>query len=172
MAFTRKTYNILKIIFIILALAINFYILAQALLPSEQSTASASPVVETAADVVNTFQPETIDKSNIPGWFTTLIRKLFGHFGLFAVSGIITSLAVYFSLKFHERFFHHYHMGVLSLIIGLVMAFGSELCQLIPSGRSCEIRDVLIDFSGYLMGFLLLSIILLILVKRHKIKMV
>ena len=55
---------------------------------------------------------------------------------------------------------------ILSLEFGLLMGLVTELIQLNVNGRSGELTDVLIDFGGYLLGFLLILLILFLIIKH------
>ena len=68
------------------------------------------------------------------------IRKL-AHFTEYAVYG--------FLIKGYGKF-----NWILTLIIGLTTAGIDEMIQYFTPGRSCEIRDVMIDFSGFIFGII------------------
>ena len=155
------------ILSIILAVAINGYIIMHSCLDAAESTKASSQVVEVAEEVVNTVRPDTITAENHDS-FATFIRKAFGHFGLFAVSGVLSSLALYLSLSPYE-WSKHYINVVFSLAFGLMMGIITETIQLAVPGRSGQVTDVLIDFSGYLLGTLILGLIIfLVLRKKNK----
>ena len=162
-----KKYLFFMILSIILAVAINGYIIMHSCLDAAESTKASSQVVEVAEEVVNTVRPDTITAENHDS-FATFIRKAFGHFGLFAVSGVLSSLALYLSLSPYE-WSKHYINVVFSLAFGLMMGIVTETIQLAVPGRSGQVTDVLIDFSGYLLGTLILGLIIfLILRKKNK----
>ena len=155
------------ILSIILAVAINGYIIMHSCLDAIESTKASAGVVEVAEEVVNTVRPETITPEN-HDTFASFIRKAFGHFGLFAVSGLLSSLALYLSLAPHS-WCKHYLNVMFSLVFGLFMGILTEGIQLTVPGRSGEFTDVLIDFSGYFLGTLLLGIILFLITRKlHK----
>ncbi len=72
------------------------------------------------------------------------VRKL-AHFGMFALSGLLTGMSL-FSIGRGR--------GALMASLGLeaVIAVSNELVQLLPEGRACSVRDMLIDFSGAALG--------------------
>ena len=160
-----KLYWFITIIVIILAVAINGYIIMHSCLDAVESTKASTGVVEVAEDVVNTVRPETITPENHDS-FASFIRKAFGHFGLFAASGLLTSLALYLSLS-PFSWAKHYINVMFCLVIGLFMGILTESIQLSVPGRSGEIKDVLIDFSGYLLGTLIVGLILFLETKRE-----
>ena len=159
-----KLYWFITIVVIILAIAINGYIIMHSCLDAAESTKASQGVVEVAEDVVNTVRPETITPENHDS-FASFIRKAFGHFGLFVVSGLLTPLALYLSLS-PFSWAKHYINVMFSLVVGLFMGILTESIQLSVPGRSGEIKDVLIDFSGYLLGTLIIGLILFLVIRK------
>ena len=159
-----KLYWFITIVVIILAIAINGYIIMHSCLDAAESTKASQGVVEVAEDVVNTVRPETITPENHDS-FASFIRKAFGHFGLFVVSGLLTPLALYLSLS-PFSWAKHYINVMFSLAVGLFMGILTESIQLTVPGRSGEIKDVLIDFSGYLLGTLIIGLILFLVIRK------
>ena len=159
-----KLYWFITIIVIILAVAINGYIIMHSCLDAAESTKASQGVVEVAEDVVNTVRPETITPENHDS-FASFIRKAIGHFGLFVVSGLLTPLALYLSLS-PFSWAKHYINVMFSLAVGLFMGILTESIQLTVPGRSGEIKDVLIDFSGYLLGTLIIGLILFLVIRK------
>ena len=148
----------------VLALLINAYIIMHSCLNATQSTDASKGVIETTEEIINDIKPGTINESNYSD-FATFIRKAFGHFGLFSVSGFFTSLAVFLTL-YPFKCSKYYMPIILSLEFGLLMGLVTETIQLGVDGRSGELTDVLIDFSGYILGFLLILLILFLII-RH-----
>ena len=161
-----KKYWFFTILAIILAVAINGYIIMHSCLDAIESTKASQGVVEVAEDVVNTVSPNTITEENYDS-FATFIRKAFGHFGLFAASGVLSSLAFYLSLSPYS-WCKHYMNTMFSIVFGLFMGILTEMIQLTVPGRSGEALDVLIDFSGYLLGAFLLGLILFIVIRKKR----
>ena len=159
-----KLYWFITIVVIILAIAINGYIIMHSCLDAAESTKASQGVVEVAEDVVNTVRPETITPENHDS-FASFIRKAIGHFGLFVVSGLLTPLALYLSLS-PFSWAKHYINVMFSLVVGLFMGILTESIQLSVPGRSGEIKDVLIDFSGYLLGTLIIGLILFLVIRK------
>lgn len=159
-----KLYWFITVVVIILAVAINGYIIMHSCLDAIESTKASSQVVEVAEDVVNTVRPDTITPENHES-FATFIRKAFGHFGLFMVSGLLSSLALYLSLS-PFSWCKHYMNAIFSLVFGLFMGIITEMIQLTVPGRSGEALDVLIDFSGYLLGSLIIGLILFLAIRK------
>lgn len=162
-----KKYLIVTIITIVLALLINAYIIMHSCLDASSSTEASKGVIETTQEIINDIKPGTINESNYSD-FATFVRKAFGHFGLFSISGFLTSLAVFLSINIF-KWSKYYMPIILSLEFGLLMGLITETIQLGVDGRSGELTDVLIDFSGYLLGFLLILLILFLIIRHlHK----
>ena len=160
-----KKYLIFTIIVCVLAVAINAYIIMHSCLNASQSTEASSGVVDFIENVVNTIAPGTVTTEN-HGTFTNLIRKLFGHFGLFVISGLLSSLAIYLSLN-PWKWSKYWMLIASSLVFGLLMGALTEIIQLNVPGRSGQVTDVLIDFGGYLLGFLIILLILLLIIRKQ-----
>ena len=160
-----KKYLIFTIIICVLAVAINVYIIMHSCLDAAESTKAASGVVEVTEEVVNTVSPGTITPENHDS-FVTFVRKAFGHFGLFAISGLLSPLAIYLSLN-PLKWSKYWMLIVISLVFGFLMGALTEIIQLSVPGRSGEFKDVLIDFSGYVLGFLIILLILFLII-RHQ----
>ncbi len=73
----------------------------------------------------------------------TFVRKM-AHFTLFLFLGIFAYLAA-------DSFFDKRAICI-ALLFCLLYAVSDELHQLFSPGRSCEFRDVCIDFAGSLCG--------------------
>ena len=159
-----KKYWIWTIIVIVLAVAINAYIIMHSCLDAAASTQQSQGVVEVSEEVVNTISPGTVTPENHDS-FATFIRKAFGHFGLFVISGLLSSLATYLLIN-PFKWSKHYLTVIIGLAFGLIIAITTEIIQLNVPGRSGEFTDVLIDFSGYLLGALIIGLILFLVV-RH-----
>ena len=160
-----KKYLIFTIIICALAVAINAYIIMHSCLDAARSTEASNGVVEVAEEAVNTVSPGTITPENHDS-FATFIRKAFGHFGLFVISGLLSSLAIYLSLN-PQKWSKYYWLIIISLGFGLFMGSLTEIIQLNVPGRSGQFTDVLIDFGGYLLGFLIILLILFLIIKNQ-----
>lgn len=78
-----------------------------------------------------------------------LIRK-FAHFSLFFVLEIIIYyLCTVFSLKYP---------GLISTLFVSLYAISDEIHQYFVPGRSCELRDMLIDISGAVIALIILKL--------------
>lgn len=155
----------LTIIVGILALAINVFIIVQASLDSVRSSESSGMLVSFLKTVINALIPNAINDSNI-NVFSSVIRKLVGHFGLFLVNGLLTSLFIYLLKGF---FLKSYWIDIIiSLSFGLFVAALTEFIQIFTPGRSGEFLDILIDYSGYILGAGIIVLIIYLILKREK----
>ena len=157
---------ILMIIFTVLALAINAYIIYHSCLNGSQSSQASQGVVEVSEEVVNTVRPGTVTPENHNA-FATFIRKSLGHFGLFVVSGIFSSLAIYYIFK-DFKLIKHFLNTIFALSFGLIVATTTEIIQLNVPERSGEFTDVLIDYSGYLLGAFLVGLVLFLVIRHQR----
>lgn len=83
----------------------------------------------------------------------SVVRK-FAHFSAFALLGVSLRLCLESWLGRRKR------LWLWSLLGCMLYAVSDELHQLLSSGRSCELRDVLIDSTGSLVGIVLVSLII------------
>ncbi len=150
--------NILKWIIFGFAIAINLFIIANSFVSGDASTAESSAVVSTTAGVINGISPGLVTSENLEH-FTGVVRKLFGHFGLFALSGFVSTWSAYLFCRDGKYNYFLYFAGT-STFAGLVLAWFSELVQVFMPGRSGSAADVAIDFIGYFIGVLLVILIL------------
>ena len=153
-----KKRNVLKWIAFGIAIAINLFILANSFVSGDASTTESSAVINTTANVINNISPGAVTSNNFDT-FVGFIRKLFGHFGLFAISGLANTWALYLFLK-DGKHGHFLDLVGISFLDGFVVAWLSETIQLFIPGRSGSSADVLIDALGYFIGVLLVILIL------------
>lgn len=156
----------LMIIFTVLALAINAYIIYHSCLNGAQSSQASQGVVEVSEEVVNTVRPGTVTPENYNA-FATFIRKSLGHFGLFVVSGIFSSLSIYYIFK-DFKWIKHFLSTIFALSFGLIIAMTTEIIQLNVPERSGEFTDVLIDYGGYLLGAFLVGLLLFLIIRHQR----
>ncbi len=101
-----------------------------------------------------------------------LVRKIIGHFLLFTALAFFATIVYY---RLAELIFKNKKILfaiIITLLVGLLTALLSEFLQsgIFTIGRSSSIKDVFIDFSGYLLGFIICGIIYLAVNKIKKIK--
>ena len=106
---------------------------------------------------------------NISDFIYIYVRKGLGHFGIFLILAIFASLCCFMFFE-NKKWWH------VAIKIGIIFVYGflfaglTELLQLITPGRCGLMRDVLVDFSGYSLAAVLLSIgfIIFFIIKRKK----
>ena len=155
-----KKEQFLKWFIFSIAVAINLFILINAFINGEVSAKESNTIAHTTADVINTVKPETITPDNFDR-FAFDLRKAVGHFGLFALSGGFSSLALYLFVR-DTKVGYFLWQGLMTLGFGFTLALLSEFVQVFVEGRTGAWADVGIDFSGYFIGFFLVFLILLI----------
>ncbi len=127
-----------------------------------KSAESSNRVAEVVKDVTNEVFNTNIELTES---YTTLIRKLIGHFGYFVCLGIV-SILFYASLKKNKIFTITTHYAV-----GLLFAFFSEFClEGLTEGRSASFKDVMMDFSGFITISSIMIIVYFIVLYRKKAK--
>lgn len=107
---------------------------------------------------------------NIKGDYELFIRKALGHFSSFFVLAIFATVVYYrvAELSFKNR--RNLYFVVIALLAGALTAVIAEVFQLpiFVSGRSASAVDMLIDFSGYFLGFLIANFIRFIIYRKGK----
>ena len=151
---------ILKWVVLSVAIAINVFILVNAFINGDVSAKESNTVAHTAADVINTVKPETITPKNFDR-FAFDIRKVVGHFLLFAFSGGFTTWSLYLFLK-KTKVSYFLWILLFTFAFGISLALITELAQIYVDGRTGAWLDVGIDSSGYFIGVLPVILILLI----------
>lgn len=132
----------LKYIYLTIYILIITLIFIYALRDATESSSDSGRITKILLSLLETFNLENIINVNT---LSMLVRKLIGHFGLFFVCG-------FFGVNTFINFITNKKYSIiLNLITGLLIAIISELLQLIPVGRLCQISDMLIDYSGYLL---------------------
>lgn len=154
-----KKFSISAWIILLVALAINTFIIVNACLNGTISSQESGRLSSFLASIINAFAPNSITDANFSE-FAFIVRKMVGHFGLFACDGIFSSLAFHLFLKETKLKSPFYLIG-FSLGFGFVVAAVSELIQIFTPDRYGSWGDIGIDFGGYLLGFGLLFAVLI-----------
>lgn len=151
----------IKYVFLILYVLIICLILMSSLKDGKKSSEESSAVTDVIVDTVETVTNEEVkldyDKTHF------YVRKVIGHFGSFFICSIFGLLCYYFFLLKEKNAL------IISVCSGAVIAVASELLQLLSIGRYCEITDMIIDYSGYICGSLIV-ILIIYLVNKKKLK--
>ncbi|MBE6750790.1 MAG: hypothetical protein E7560_06475 [Ruminococcaceae bacterium] len=130
--------------------------------PADVSSGTSGRIIKVVVSVVypefNDFSAEEQAEFIEPFQFIT--RKC-AHFSLYFILGIFAFLTfvTYNKLALIIR-------SYFSIFICLLYAFSDEIHQYFIPGRSCEIRDVLIDFAGSISSIAILYFIVSL--KNHK----
>lgn len=123
------------------------FIFSNSLKIAEESDAMSNPIVDTVAkwlsDIGVSVNIDTL---------TFLIRKS-AHFTEYMILGIL--IAFVFVGMSKRLSFYWSHILFLCLASGVI----DEMIQFFVPGRSSEVRDILIDFAGGLLGYIIVSII-------------
>ena len=146
--------TIFRIILLIL-LGATFYTIFQfSSENSEQSSMRSGQVIRKIVDIfpyTKNLSEQT--KTKIVKRAQPIIRKL-AHFSIYALVGIlIMAFVSTYKLLLWKKL-------VISIMVGLTYAISDEYHQSFVPGRSAEIRDVLIDVSGVIVGIIIVLIII------------
>ncbi len=145
----RSFFRALSIILLVLWMGFIFYMSAQ---PAEVSSQISGSVIEIVAEKVYPSFEElsTVEKTEIVESFQFIVRKS-AHVFAFALLGFLSLLSFvsYTKLRFVVRM-------LLSFLISVLYAMSDEYHQRFVSGRSCELRDLLLDTIG-IVGAILLT---------------
>lgn len=157
-----KKYKILFYIFLTLTVALNVFIIVEGCLPGGTSESQSNWIGDAIAKAMNITPSKE---------FYRTVRKVLGHFCFFGLDGLISTLTAFFYLK-KKGTEKNWLVLILTCVFGLIVAFISELVQLITPNRYFAISDVLIDFCGFLLGFFIIAIIVLIIntIKNKKLE--
>lgn len=79
-----------------------------------------------------------------------IIRKL-AHFTIYLILGALVLNALHYNNKKHNINF------IIALVLAVLYAISDEIHQVFISGRSGQVIDVLIDFSGATLGVYIVS---------------
>ena len=154
----RKSHNIRFVAYLTITILIMIFIFFQSSLPADTS--------QEESDIIVRFLSRLIDRD--AELLSFIVRKL-AHFTEYTLLGLFISLTVkehYHKKRHHEeqhgeKHYHdeHFHKGqflirifIIPLIFGVLYAASDEIHQRFVPGRSCELRDVLIDTCGVLLG--------------------
>lgn len=79
-----------------------------------------------------------------------IVRKS-AHFTLYTLGGMCICVSVMLNYNKSSKKY------LISFIIGSIYAITDEIHQFFVPGRSCELRDVIIDSSGILIGIIIIK---------------
>lgn len=140
-----------KIIFTLLYIILALVSIIFSLQNGEASSNESSFVTNIAIRVLNAI---TFNKINFEyDLIHLLIRKVIGHFSLFFLIGL-------FGYITYNLYFNSIKKAwIVNLIVAIFIVVTSEGLQLLSRGRSCEFKDMIIDYSGCLLATLICVLI-------------
>ena len=137
------------------------------LLSSQNAAVSSGTSGNVIRLIVGIFYPEfdnlpAAEQTEIVASLQFLARKS-AHFSIYMILGVLSFLAVisYEKLLFVLRL-------TVSGSVCLLYAASDEIHQLFIPGRSGEVRDVMIDFSGAVLGIALSTLVFLLICRIKK----
>ncbi len=151
---TAKRQRIILAVLAAVTLLITLFIWSNSLKDSKRSTSASDTVIDLIQPVLDSICKDAKQQS-------FFVRKL-AHVSEFAALGI----AVAFLHRKYTQYTLHKSFYGFAVFYGLAAAVTDEFIQSF-SDRSDSVRDVLIDFSGYLIGALLVTGIFLIMDKKR-----
>ena len=148
-----KARRTLFYIFIIIMLLIDIALILEASFNADQSSMQSSGITSFIVDIIIKMFPNANIDVEVAH---SVVRKVVGHFLFFGLSGIFTSLSLLF---IEEPMKIKSEILTIGLFKGFLLAVSTEIIQIFVPGRSGEFKDIMIDFSGYLLFFLITYLI-------------
>lgn len=150
----RKIYTVLRVVLFVAMIFFLLFIFGNSLqngVASGMRSARAVQILQTIADGLH-----------LPIVVSELVIRKLAHFLEYFVLGLLLCINVrLLTRNWWARIFVPLFFGLLTPVI-------DESIQLFSPGRSGEVRDVLIDFSGVVFGILVMTPILALLFDRRK----
>ena len=117
---------------------------------SQQSIKVSKIIVNTVVALKKLDLPvlKKVDKSSVEVFAEAIentVRKC-AHFGIFMILGLLSYPLTSVYLRDRRK------IAAVCLLFCLLYAGSDEIHQIFVAGRSCQIKDVMIDFSGSLTG--------------------
>ncbi len=152
-----KRKKLIAFLLMILWMALIFYFSAQAAPQSSEQSMGIVKIIKSIAEKVTT----SAKKLDISFWENVerSLRKL-AHGFIYFVLGMLT---LNFMLNCNTK-----RKKLISLGICLAYAISDEIHQLFVPGRSGQISDVFVDFTGSVLGVLLFATVYLYVCSRRK----
>lgn len=154
-----KARKILFYIFLILSIATNVLIIVESSIGGSGSASQSASLSDWFMKILEAIGISITDVET----FRYVFRKLIGHFLLFGLSGLFTSLSLVLSDYLMNKF--KWKNMLFCLGLGVIIAIISELIQAFVPGRYGTFTDVFIDLAGYI-GFAGIVYLIYYLVKR------
>ena len=135
-----------RVIMTLLTVAAIAAIFYNSSLNADDSAEQSFPLTEAFNDLLRSLQIPLILSEN-------LVRKA-AHFTEYSVLGVLLTTTYFLYIRRIRP------AVIATLVSGAVVPICDELIQLSSEGRSCEARDMLIDFSGVVLACAVIGIIL------------
>ena len=150
-----------KTIFAVLLVLWMGFIFSMSCENAEKSSNTSGQTIRVVLSVVPEFekQPEEV-KVNIIEKLQFIVRKS-AHFIGYMILGILASGLILQYENINKKY-------PLAFLICVIYAISDEIHQLFVPGRAGQIRDVLIDSAGSLLGIILVMAFVKILIKFNK----
>lgn len=132
--------KLIKLTLVIIWMTIIFLFSNQ---KADDSSKLSDGIIVKVANVFVDRDLSTNEREAILEKYTTIVRKT-AHFAIYLVLGI---LVINFLCEYNIK-----HIILVSIIVCLLYSITDEVHQLFIEGRSGEVRNVLIDSAGFLVG--------------------
>lgn len=159
-----KKFSRTQIVFLLLTAAVMVTIFCLSAQDANSSSHTSSFFTEMFIKIFYSDYNSFSSEKQLEIWNSSsfIVRKL-AHFSIYTALGFCASFTVgkrrLFSLK-----------SLFVVLFGFIYAFSDELHQSFTEGRSCELRDMMIDTGGALTGMLISLILMQLAAKKHKTK--
>lgn len=114
---------------------------------SDESTKKSDGVIINATEFFLGKTLNFVEKEKYIDTFVTPVRKS-AHFLIYFVLGLLI-------ISFLKEFNLNYKSVLIAILISFLYACSDEVHQMFVAGRSCEIRDVIIDTMGSVFGIII-----------------
>ena len=150
-----------KSIFIVLLVLWMGFIFSMSCENGEKSSNTSGQTIKVVLSTVPEFekQPEEV-KVNIIEELQFITRKS-AHFIGYMILGILASGLILYYGNINKKY-------LLAFLICVIYAISDEIHQLFVPGRSGQVRDVLIDSAGSLLGIIIVMAFEKLLIKINK----
>lgn len=150
-----------KTIFAVLLVLWMGFIFSMSCENAEESSNTSGQTIKVVLSTVPEFekQPEEV-KVNIIEELQFIVRKS-AHFIGYMILGILASGLILYYGNINKKY-------LLAFLICVIYAISDEIHQLFVPGRAGQVRDVLIDSAGSLLGIILVMAFVKILIKFNK----
>lgn len=150
-----------KTIFAVLLVLWMGFIFSMSCENAEESSNTSGQTIKVVLSTVPEFekQPEEV-KVNIIEELQFIVRKS-AHFIGYMILGILASGLILYYGNINKKY-------LLAFLICVIYAISDEIHQLFVPGRAGQVRDVLIDSAGSLLGIIIVMAFEKLLIKFNK----